>query len=91
LIKAFRDQADEQGQKYLAEIAAAAKAAGVPCETLMTSAATPHQGIIDAARKKKCDAIFMSSHGRGGFATLLLGSVTQKVLAQTKIPVVVYR
>jgi nucleotide-binding universal stress UspA family protein len=33
----------------------------------------------------------MASHGRGEFAALLLGSVTQKVLAHSKIPVLVYR
>ena len=57
----------------------------------MTSPATPYQGIIDAARKKKCDLILMASHGRGELATLILGSVTQKVLAHSKIPVLVYR
>jgi len=51
----------------------------------------PDQGIIDTARKKKCDVIFMATHGRGKVATLILGSVTQKVLTQSKIPVLVYR
>ena len=71
--------------------AQACKAAGVRCETVMTTPARPYQGIVDAARKKKCDMILMSSHGRGELATLVLGSVTQKVLAHSKIPVLVYR
>jgi len=33
----------------------------------------------------------MASHGRSGLVKLVMGSVTQKVLAQSKIPVVVYR
>jgi nucleotide-binding universal stress UspA family protein len=33
----------------------------------------------------------MASHGRGGLGTLLLGSVTQKVLAHSRKPVLVYR
>jgi len=84
-------QAKEVGQKYLAEVEKAAKAAGVPCQTLMTKPETPAEGIIAAAKKRKCDVIFMASHGRGGFASLVLGSVTQKVLARSKIPVLVYR
>ena len=83
--------AKEVGQKYLAAVEQAAKAAGVPCETLMTKPETPAEGIIAAAKKRKCDVIFMASHGRGGFASLVLGSVTQKVLARSKIPVLVYR
>jgi nucleotide-binding universal stress UspA family protein len=35
--------------------------------------------------------IFIASHGRGKLASLLLGSVTQKVLAHSTIPVLVYR
>jgi nucleotide-binding universal stress UspA family protein len=33
----------------------------------------------------------MASHGRSGIAKLLMGSVTEKVLKSSKIPVVVYR
>ena len=68
-----------------------AKAAGVSCETMMTKPSTAYQGIIDAARRRKCDVIFMASHGRGELASLILGSVTQKVLAHSKVPVLVYR
>jgi len=35
--------------------------------------------------------IFISSHGRSGIGALLLGSVTQKVLTRSKIPVLVLR
>lgn len=90
-IKTFDERARETGQKYLAEVEKAASAAGVECDTLITKPGTAYQGIIDAAKKKKCDAIFMASHGRGELASLLLGSVTQKVLAHSKIPVVVFR
>ncbi len=90
-LNAFEQRARKQGQKYLDEVVKAAKAAGVRCETTMTKPATPYQGIVDAARKAKCDVIFMASHGRGEFASLVLGSVTQKVLAKSKIPVLVYR
>jgi nucleotide-binding universal stress UspA family protein len=90
-LKSFEDRAREQGRRYLAEVEKAAKAAGVACDTVMTKPGTPAQGIVDAARRKKCDVIFMASHGRGEFATLVLGSVTQKVLARSKIPVLVFR
>jgi nucleotide-binding universal stress UspA family protein len=91
MLKDFDLQARTQGAKYLAEVEKAARAAGVRCQTLMTRPATTHQGIVAAAKKQKCDVIFMASHGRGEFAALLLGSVTQKVLAHSKIPVLVYR
>jgi nucleotide-binding universal stress UspA family protein len=90
-VRALDKRLRELGEQHLAEIRKAAKSAGVACETLLTSPAAPFQGIIAAARKENCDMIFMSSHGRGKLASLLLGSVTQKVLTHSKIPVLVYR
>jgi len=90
-LKGFEERARELGRKHLGEVEKAAKAARVPCDTVMTKSATPAQGIIDAATKKRCDVIFMASHGRGELAALVLGSVTQKVLARSRIPVLVFR
>jgi nucleotide-binding universal stress UspA family protein len=89
--KEFEARAREQGAKYVGEVQKAAKAAGVRCQTLITSPATPDQGIVAAAKKQRCDVILMASHGRSELGSLLLGSVTHKVLAHTKIPVLVYR
>jgi nucleotide-binding universal stress UspA family protein len=79
------------GEKELAKIAQAAKAVGVKCTGVIDKPATPYDGIVAAAHKNKCDVIFMSSHGRRGIAGLVLGSVTNKVLSHSKIPVLVYR
>ena len=67
----------------------AAKEAGVSGETILVETAQPHQAIIDAAKDKGCDLIVMSSHGRSGLSMLLIGSVTNKVLAHAKTPVLV--
>jgi nucleotide-binding universal stress UspA family protein len=68
-----------------------AKAAGVAFTSVVAKALTPYEGIIAAAKRRKCDVIFMASHGRRGISRLIMGSVTQKVLSHSKIPVVVYR
>ncbi len=47
--------------------------------------------IIRTADEKGCDLIAIGSHGRGGVRSLLLGSVTAKVLSHSRIPVLVYR
>jgi len=78
-------------EKSLGKIAQAAKAAGVSCTAVINKPVTPYDGIIAVAKKNKCDAIFMASHGRRGIAGLVLGSVTNKVLSHSKIPVLVYR
>ncbi len=47
--------------------------------------------IIKAAKGMKADIIVMGSHGHGTFGSLLLGSVAQKVLAVSDIPVLIVR
>jgi nucleotide-binding universal stress UspA family protein len=90
-IKAFEQHARQVGQKHLDGIAKVAAAAGVKFTGMLTTTETPYDGIIEAARKQKCDAIFMASHGRRGLAGLIMGSVTHKVLTHSKLPVLVYR
>jgi nucleotide-binding universal stress UspA family protein len=90
-IDGFEEGAHKVGQKHVDAIGKIAKAAGVTFASLVTKASSADEGIIDAAKKQKCDVIFMGSHGRRGLSKLILGSVTQKVLTHSKIPVVVYR
>jgi nucleotide-binding universal stress UspA family protein len=56
-----------------------------------TSVDQPYVGIIEFARREKCDLIVMASHGRRGISALLLGSETTKVLTHCKLPVLVCR
>ena len=87
----YEAQAGKVARKQLEAIERAAAAAGVPCDTVHATGSYPHDEILRAARKNKCDLIYMASHGRRGIARLLLGSETSKVLAHTSLPVVVCR
>ena len=87
----FERRAREHAQRCVDEVATAAKAQGVPFEPLVTMASLPYRGIIEAAQERKCDVIFIASHGYRGLASLLLGSVTHEVLTHSKIPVLVFR
>ena len=68
-----------------------ASAKGVAAEALVGRNFVPWEGIVGAAKKKKCDVIFMASHGRRGIAGVVLGSVTHQVLTHSKVPVMVFR
>ena len=77
--------------KFVQDTARSAREAGVRFESLIDRASTPDGGIVEAARKRKCDVIFMGTNGRRGLARLALGSVTGKVLTSSPVPVLVYR
>jgi len=87
----YTKHAAEFAAKTLDAVAKAAKAAGVPCETIHLEEGFPYAGIIKTATVKGCDLILMASHGRRGVAAIVLGSETVKVLTHSKIPVLVYR
>jgi len=73
----------------LAKVQRAARQAGVRCATRVVTDVQPWRGILRVARG--CNMIVMGSHGRGAVAGLILGSETQRVLAHSRIPVLVPR
>jgi nucleotide-binding universal stress UspA family protein len=88
-IAEYTEQIKKRSAKALDRAANAAKQAGVSCDTVQVEGAQPYQVIIATAADRGCDLIVMASHGRGGIAAIVLGSVTNKVLTHTKTPVLV--
>lgn len=82
---------EKTAAQYLAVIEDAAKAAGVRCKTVSATSDYPADAIVSAASEQGCDLIFIASHGRRGFRASMLGSQTEKVLAQSRVPVLVDR
>ena len=87
----YRKLTEEVAGKALRSVQAAARSAGVSCSTRIVEDAEPWRGILKAARAARCQAIVMSSHGRGALGGLLLGSETSRVLAHSRLPVLVTR
>ena len=86
---AFEKRTRETAGKLLESVRRQAAAAGVKATTAWVASDFAADAIVKAAKKHKCDLIAMASHGRSGLSKLLLGSETQKVLAATKVPVLV--
>lgn len=80
-----------QAQASIEPVAAAAAREHVRCELVVRHAPDPWREIVALAEERGCDCIWMASHGRRGLDRLLLGSQTQRVLAHSTIPVMVYR
>jgi nucleotide-binding universal stress UspA family protein len=81
----------KEADVILAAVAMKAESAGLEFNAVHTIAPAAWEAILAAARKHKCEAIVMASHGRRGVSALLLGSETQKVLTHSKLPVLVVR
>lgn len=87
----FEKQMQDHARRYVEDVAELAAAAGVPCDTRVALSFSPYEEIVRTAEELGCDAVFMASHGRKGLNRLFVGSETQKVLAHTALPVMVFR
>jgi len=90
-LKEWKKHVAAASAKSLGAIEREARKARVRFAGASVTDAQPWAGILRAARAKRCDAIAMASHGRTGLGGLLLGSETTRVLAHSRIPVVVIR
>jgi nucleotide-binding universal stress UspA family protein len=82
---------ERAAEKYLGFVERAARKAQVPCESIHVTSDYPEDAILKIAQKQKCDLIVMATHGQGGLRGVFIGSVAQKILNQSKIPVLVLR
>ena len=82
---------EKLAKQHLEYIENLASAAGVKVKSLHVTDDFPASAILAVAKNEKCDLIYIASHGSSGFKDSLIGSQTQKVLAQSPIPVLVHR
>jgi len=87
----YRKRTEKVASAALKKVESEVRALGVKVDGKFVTARAPWKAIIDEARADKCDLIVMASHGRGGLASVLLGSETLKVLTHSKTPVLVCR
>ncbi len=76
----------DEGTKALASARAIFEASGLPCIFHITVGHVA-ETIAAYAREKECEQIIMGVRGLGPLASLLLGSVTTKVVHLAKVPV----
>jgi nucleotide-binding universal stress UspA family protein len=83
-------QAD-RAEKYLGTLVDRLTAAGVPAVTRLAAHEQAARGILQTAADVDADAIAMATHGYGGLRRVMLGSVADKVLRGSEIPLLLYR
>jgi nucleotide-binding universal stress UspA family protein len=75
----------EEGEHAIAEFERLA--GDRPVETAIEEG-NPSDEIVDYAKRENCDTIVMGTHGRAGINRLLLGSVAERVVRASPVPVV---
>ena len=76
----------EEGERIVGEFEAHARDAGVEVRTAVLQG-DPHATIVDYAESHRVDVVVMPTHGRSGLSRYLIGSVTEKVVRTSPVPV----
>ena len=90
-LQAYLTEAKRTAGVALDVVAQACAAEGVPFAGDTIERNLVYEGILETARAEGCDLIVMGSHGRQGVKALILGSVAQKVLTHTRLPVLIVK
>jgi nucleotide-binding universal stress UspA family protein len=83
-----KETAEIQAKDYLNEIAERLKTEGIAVETDIVDG-LPADEILDYADHKQIDLIVMSTHGKSGISRWWSGSVAEKVVSQSLVPVLI--
>ena len=84
-----RQSLEEEGQVALDDINVGGVEAGLEIETRMEEG-IPHKAIVDYADEQGVDLVVMGTHGRTGRDRVAnLGSVTERVVESSPVPVLV--
>ncbi len=78
--------------KILNPLLEEAKEDGIEIDSVFTSGTTSvAESLLEEASKIKADLVVMGSRGLGGFKSLLLGSVSNAVVAHADVPVLIVK
>jgi nucleotide-binding universal stress UspA family protein len=82
---AWEESERERAQKAIKD-AEASLPDGIPVETAVESG-IPHRVILDYTEDEEVDIVVMGTHGRQGVDHYLIGSVAERVVRNSRVPV----
>ncbi|MFB6171516.1 MAG: universal stress protein [Haloarculaceae archaeon] len=89
-LEEVRSGVRSEAERAVAEVADQADRRGVPVTTAVR-VGSPHREILDAGTEVGADLVVMGTHGRTGLAHALLGSTAERVVRQSRVPVLTVR
>lgn len=89
-VEGVSDMLEREGDSALNDVERVASNRGVPVERVQLDG-SPAREIVRYAEREDCDLVVMGTHGRGGIDRLLLGSVAERVVRSSSVPVLTVR
>jgi nucleotide-binding universal stress UspA family protein len=89
-VEKMHTELRKEATEYLTKVAQRLQGDGLKVQTRVAVEEQPGVAILDAG-KAPIDLIAIETHGRGGLSRLLLGSVADKVIRGSKLPILVHK
>ena len=83
------DDYRRSGEATLRRTAESEVFSGLDVDTQLLFGNNPARELLRLTKEREVDAIVMGSHGRGGFGRMILGSVSQRVIHDATVPVII--
>jgi nucleotide-binding universal stress UspA family protein len=82
----MENEGEKEAQRYIRNIAKILKKEGINATPVLLTG-HPAEEILNYANNNDVDLIIMSTHGRSGIKRWLMGSVTNKILSNSLVPI----
>jgi nucleotide-binding universal stress UspA family protein len=86
VVETIRGKAVTNMQKFLEAVARSLREEDIVVRTIVTGS-MPARTIVDTAQNEDVDMIMITSRGRGSLDYFMVGSVAQRIVENTEIPV----
>jgi len=83
--------AHDDAVEYLDAVKRTVEEGGLAVRTVIQDTMPAAVGILDLAERESADLVVMTTHGRGGLRRLVLGSVADKVIRASHVPVLLLK
>lgn len=78
-------------ETYLKEIATRLETQGITIDIAVGTADQPARALLNLSRELQADAVALATRGQGGWQRLIMGSVADKIIRASPVPVLVVR
>ncbi len=90
-VRDYTKAAHRESADYLNGVEQLVKNGSQNIASVVVDGVSPAVGILETAERKTADLIAITTHGRGGLPRIILGSVADKVVRASHVPVLVVR
>lgn len=87
----LQQQVEDNARRQLDELLVDSDKSGPPTIPVVLTSSSPASTIVDYAKNHGIDVVVMGTHGRGGLAHLVMGSVAERVVRLAPCPVLTVR